>query len=238
MDLKKAQQGQIKHIWKTKPWIRQWAEKSSSCVLFLRGTRPGDEIVLSYIATRVIESAENVQPPSTLLVLGYYCGETRQHRHRAALAMMQSLLHQLGIGRQGLLLSSVPCIAAGDENIESGQTLLTILSAVMSEVPGHYSVICVIDGLNASFGGGSVQEARVSEDLEILRNLIAMVPKTQSSSSCRFKLLLTTTEDSVANRLAQQLAVGGQDIHTVDHQRDDKQGLDGSFWRSNRLNWA
>ena len=226
--LKIKQQGQVKLMWKQKPWIRQWASRAASCVLFLHGDGLSDEEILSYIAARILENAEKVRQPSKVIVLRHFCSENRKHGDRAVLIMIQCLLRQLLSQLYGADSLDLP---SGTFSEIDSRSLTDTFEAVVRKLREDMTVICVVDSLH-SYCDKSNSEARAREAEEMFPRLVKL-----ASGPCRFKLLLTASNKNLASRISREFGIGEDVSHAISHEALDRQGFKDRFWTDNQLAW-
>ena len=227
------QQGQVMFIWKQSQWIQDWASSAASCVLFLHGDRESDDKILSYIAARVIESARDVQEPSTSIVLRHFCNQNKKNGDPAVVIMMQSLLRQLLSHQDRAGSLDLPSSSFSGTNIES---LRIIFETTIKALPVNSTVVCVIDGLH-SYYDPKPRVLRAREMKETLQTLVKMVSPPQTTH-CRFKLLLTASKQHLANRISHDCDIRADNLHPIGHEVLNMQGLRGAFWAEYQLAWV
>ena len=233
-NLRTRWQGRIKWIWE-QPYLREWASKPESEVLFLYSDRLNDETVLSYIAAKVIRDAEVAQRSPKMVTLHHFCTENKKNAEHSVLVMVQSLLRQLLSYRNKSESTNLPSRALARVSLESVREMF---GELIKSLDKEVVVVCVIDGLHA-YCNGSSGEARKREAEETLPHLtrLALTPQMRQ---CRFKLLLTASNKPLADRLSRDcgVGVGGVLVHSVGQNTLDQQGLSPRFFEKNSLMWT
>ena len=194
-NLRMRWQCQIKCIWK-QSYLRIWASKSASDVLFLYCDSLNDETVLSYIAAKVIRDAEVAQRSLKIVILRHFCTKNKQNAEDSVLVMLQSLLRQLLSYRDKSESTDLPSRALAKPSLESVREMFGELIKSLNK---EMLVVCVIDGLHA-YCNRSSGEARKHEAEETLPHLTRLA-STPQITQCRFKLLLTVSNKPLAHRL-------------------------------------
>ena len=149
------------------------------------------------------------------------------------LIMMQSLLRLLLLCRNASDPLDLPSSAPPSARLESVRnTFVELVKSLDDET----SVVCVIDGLQA-YCDRSSGVTRKREAEETLPHLIRMASMPQMTQ-CRFKLLLTASKKSLAERLSRDCGIGVGGVQSIGHGIPDQQGLRPRFCKHNPLTWA
>lgn len=231
------QQGRIKSEWKTEPYISGWAGTATSSVLFLYSDSGDDEKVLSYLCSRIINSAEENSPSdgTTTTVLRHFCKLNSKSGDLAVYRMIQSLLRQLLYTWAGvdILQSPSDAFSLSDNDCKS---LRSMFESCIELLPGNTRILCVIDGLQAYCDRGDRQRRR-GRVQEFLLCLVKLASVSQVIR-CRFKLLLTASRKPLAIGLSEACDIDAGSVRNLGNKAMDLQGLKDHFWIDNKLRWA
>ncbi|KAL8896738.1 MAG: hypothetical protein Q9207_007563 [Kuettlingeria erythrocarpa] len=231
------QQGRIKSEWKTEPYISGWAGKATSSVLFLYSDNDDDEEVLSYLCSRIVNSAKGKRPSdgTSATVLRHLCRQNSRNGELAVYQMMQCLLRQLLSTWPGsdILQSPSDAYLFSDNDCESLQSMF---ESRIEMLPSNMQILCVIDGLQAYCDRGDRQKRR-GRVKEFLLCLVKLASVSQVIR-CRFKLLLTASRKPLAIGLSEACDIHPKDRPNLGNEAMDLQGLKDRFWTDNKLRWA
>jgi hypothetical protein len=232
-DLTLKKEGQVKLIWREKPWIRQLASRKMSGTLLLYTSHPTDECVLSLIAAHVIQSAQSAPTTPRMIVLYHFCSQSKKNGSEAVVSMAQSLLYQLLSQLDqslpfGTAQFSCPLIDLYD--------LMDLFESVLKSLYEANCVICVIDCLSP-YCDCSIDHKRAGEVKTFLRRLVELT-ESPSTLKCRLKVFLTASQEPLVENVSDVCGIKREDKHHVDREALDFHGLQHRFWTDNEVKWT
>ena len=199
IELDPLDQGRAKTIWEEKQWIRRWAkETKSSCLLIHSREEKDHEKVLSVISAQLIQSAKRRGSSGIRIrVIYHFCDRNTSAPSAAISNMIQSLLLQLisyTAGDEETLLDHLP----SQQKPKGPESIKDAFQRHIKSLPADTILVVVIDCLRPYCYG-----TREADTMSILRSLVELT-SNDSSHVCCFKLFLTLSGTTLANKISRE----------------------------------
>ncbi|KAH8822019.1 hypothetical protein F5884DRAFT_769740 [Xylogone sp. PMI_703] len=179
------------------PKLHRWIAETSSSALFINANCKGfRKQQISFISAKLVDSIrppslKSEHRPSSVFALSFFCGEHQRldDPDWGVDGMMRSLVGQLLLSYPNFKLNVIEKMHS--MNYDSVEDLCRMFYMLISQLPPHIVVFCIIDSI--SFFEDN--EVLCEESELVMQELTDIIEKAQHRG-CTFKLLLTSQWNS------------------------------------------